>query len=84
MFAETVTSQVKVWLIQLKILKHGKWCVEFSGSKPKEKRYGWRFLRLKTSNKSTPRVLTGSPAVGKVSLITLELKMVEERQKQPI
>ena len=55
--------------------------LQFSESKPKEKRYGWRFLRLKTSNKSTPRVLTGSPAVGKVSLITLELKMVEERQK---
>ena len=58
-----------------------KGAVEFSGNKPKEKRYGWHFLRLKTSIKGTPRVLTGSLAVGKKSLINVEVKMLEERQK---
>ena len=58
-----------------------KGVVEFSGNKPKEKRYGWRFLRLKTGIKGTPRVLTGSLAVGKMSLINVEVKMLEKRQK---
>ena len=48
----------KVWLIQLKIPKHGK-LVDFSVSNQKEEKYGWRFVMLKASKKGTSDVFTG-------------------------
>ena len=45
----------------------------------KKKRYRWCFLRLKANKKGTPDLFTGSTDLKKVSLIHLEVKMLQER-----
>ena len=47
----------------------------------KKKRYRWCFLRLKANKKGTPDLFTGSTDLKKVSLIDLEVKMLQERYK---
>ena len=68
-----------MWLIQLKISKHGEKCGWFFARKPKEEKYGWRFLRLKANSKGTSDLFTGSKALKKVLLINLAGKMPEEQ-----
>ena len=53
----------------------------FLQANQKNERYSLRFLRLKANKKGTPDVFTAPIALGKVSLIHLEVKMSEIRLK---
>ena len=51
--------------------------VDVSVNKKKEKRYDWRFLRIKANKKGLFDVFTGSTTL----VAHLEVKMLEERYK---
>ena len=54
--------------------------VDVSVSKPKEKRCKPRFLRLNTNKKYLPDVFTGSTALRKVSLKTVQITYFKVKQ----
>ena len=81
MFLETVTSQVRYDLFNWKYQTTVNGALDFSVSNLKEQKYGWRFLRLKASNKCRSDVFTGSKGLKKLLLINLAVKMPEEQYR---